>query len=113
MTLPSLRQLPSGIRERIEGLPANLQALALTLPPYLKLAKACEVRGGCSRSFLWERAGKGKLVFGKAGEAVNAPTLVETMSLLEDMATMAVVPVKPRHRKKSRPTTATSEAGGA
>jgi len=105
-----LNQLPSELRQRVERLPANLQARFFNLPPYLKVKKACEERADCSRGFLWERAGKGKLVFVKSGEAANAPTLVETLSLLEDMAAMAVVPVKRRHRKKPIAKTTTAVA---
>jgi hypothetical protein len=96
-------QLPLELRARVERLPANLQALYFRLSPFLKINKACEVRGGCSRGFLWERAGEGKVKFVKSGESATAPTLCETLSLLEDMATLPVVAVKPRHRKKSGP----------
>jgi hypothetical protein len=95
----TFENLPPELRKAVAKLPVNLQGLALSLPPYLKLAKACEVRGGCSRSFLYERAAAGKVKFVKSGEAASAPTLIETMSLLADMGAMQPTTIKPRSRK--------------
>ena len=92
-----LYTLPSRTADLLRQRPALL-ALLVTLPPVVKLRRACEIRQ-CARSTMFEDAARGRVKLIKSDSSANAPVLVETLSLIVDMAQMEPVTVKPRRRK--------------
>jgi hypothetical protein len=79
-----------------DELPPHFKELCKTLPPRLDIPRACEV-GQSSRATLYEKFGDGRVAAFKDG----GKTLVDTLSLLIDMANLPAADIAPPKRKPS------------
>ena len=78
-----------------DELPPHFKELYKTLPPRLPIPRACEVGGETSRATLYEKIGDGRVAALKDG----GKTLVDTLSLLIDMANLPAADIAPPKRK--------------
>ena len=78
-----------------DELPPHFKELYKTLPPRLPIPRACEVGGGTSRATLYEKIGDGRVAALKDG----GKTLVDTLSLLINMANLPAADIAPPRRK--------------
>jgi hypothetical protein len=82
-----------------DELPSHFKELYKTLPPRLSIPLACDV-GQSSRATIYEKAGDGRLTAVKDG----GKTLIDTLSLLIDMANLPPADIAP---PKCKPAAAT------
>jgi hypothetical protein len=78
-----------------DELPPHFKELYKTLPPRLPIPRACEVGGETSRATLYEKIGDGRVAALKDG----GKTLVDTLSLLINMANLPAADIAPPRRK--------------
>jgi hypothetical protein len=79
-----------------DELPPHFKELYKTLPPRLAIQLACNV-GQSSRATLYEKIGNGRVAALKDG----GKTLVDTLSLLLDMANLPRADIAPAKRKSA------------